>query len=134
MQTDRDQDTRRIVSDRTPRPLNDTALGFDLQAEIEVLRQEWPWDEHRHNARTLIKHDGFRLVLVVLGAGARVQEHQSYKHIAVHALSGRLRLHLPDQRVELCAGGLLGLDRYVLHDIEALEDSALLLCVGGSED
>ena len=66
-----------------------TALGFDLRAEIDVLRREWPWAEHRHNARTLIKHDGFRLVLVVLGAGARVQEHESYKHIAVQALSGR---------------------------------------------
>jgi quercetin dioxygenase-like cupin family protein len=134
VQPDLDFYTRRIVSDRTPRPLNDTVLGFDLDAEIEALRQEWPWAEHRHNARTLIKHDGFRLVLVVLGAGARVQEHQSYKHIAVFALSGMLRLHLPDRRVELAAGGLLSLDRNVLHDIEALEESALLLCVGGCDE
>ena len=97
------------------------------------MRKEWPWEDHRHNARTLIKHDGFRLVLVVLGAGARVQEHESYKHIAVQALSGVVRLHLPDQIVELCAGGLLGLDRHVLHDIEAIEDSAFLLCVGGDD-
>jgi quercetin dioxygenase-like cupin family protein len=134
VQPDLDFYTRRIVSERTPRPLNATALGFDLDAEIEELRQEWPWAEHRHNARTLIKHDGFRLVLVVLGAGARVQEHQSYKHIAVFALSGRLLLHLPDRRVELAAGGLLGLDRNVLHDIEAIEESALLLCVGGCDE
>jgi quercetin dioxygenase-like cupin family protein len=135
VQQDRDSNSRRIVSDRTPRPLNDTVLGFDLQAEIDVLRNEWPWAEHRHNARTLLKHDGFGIVLVVLGAGARVQEHQSYKHMAVQALFGRLRLHLPgEQHVELGAGGLLGLDRHVLHDIEAIEESALLLCVGGSEE
>ncbi len=124
----------KLVSDRTPRPLNDTALGFDLQAEVELLRQEWPWNDHRHNARTLVKHDGFRIVLAVLGAGARMQQHQSYKHIAVHALSGHLRLHLPAEAIELGAGGLLSLDRFVPHDIEALEDSSLLLCVGGSED
>lgn len=129
-----ERDTNKLVSDRTPRPLNDTALGFDLQAEADVLRQEWPWDQHRHNARTLVKHDGFRIVLVVLGAGARVQQHDSYRHIAVHSLSGRLRLHLPVEAVELGAGGLLSLDRFVPHDIEALEDSAFLLCVGAAQD
>jgi quercetin dioxygenase-like cupin family protein len=70
----------------------------------------------------------------VLGTGARVQEHQSYKHIAVHALSGRLRLHLPSEAIDLGAGGLLSLDRYVPHDIEAIEDRSFLLCVGGSEE
>jgi quercetin dioxygenase-like cupin family protein len=131
---DRDLTHSKPVSDRTPRPLNDTALQFDLPAEIDVLRREWPWQTHRHNARTLVKHDGFRIVLVVLGAGARVQEHQSYKHIAVQALGGRLRVHLPDNAVELAAGGMLSLDRSVAHDIEALEDSSFLLCVGGCEE
>jgi quercetin dioxygenase-like cupin family protein len=122
------------VSDRTPRPLDGTALSFDLPAEAAVLRTEWPWESHGHNARTLLKHDGFRVVLVVLKPGARVQEHQTYNHVAVHALAGRLRVQVGEHdTVELGPGGLLGLDRYVPHDIEAVEESALLICLGWSE-
>jgi quercetin dioxygenase-like cupin family protein len=122
------------VSDRTPRPLDAEALAFDLDNEIELLRNEWPWREHGHNARTLLKHSGFRMVLVVLKAGVRVPERSTYNHVAVHNLTGQLRLHLPDRAVDLGPAGLLGLGPCVLHGVEALEDSVFLLCVGWSED
>jgi quercetin dioxygenase-like cupin family protein len=123
-----------VVSERTPRSLTGTALAFDLREEARVLRTERPWHEGGHNARTLIKHDGFRLVLVALKPTKRVQEHITCQHVAVHALSGRLRITLPGDAIELAAGGLLGLDRAVPHDIEALEESDLLIWLGWSDD
>lgn len=109
-------------------------MAFDLPEEARVLRTEFPWDSHGHNARTLLKHEGFRIVLVVLKPGARVQEHQTYNQVAVHALAGRLRVDVMDKSVELAPGGLLGLDRYVPHGIEALEESELLIWLGWSEE
>ncbi len=45
------------------------------------------------------------------------------------ALTGKLRLHLPDQTVELPAGRLLTLERALPHDVEALEESSFLLTI-----
>jgi quercetin dioxygenase-like cupin family protein len=122
------------VSDRTPRPLDAEALAFDLEAETASLRAEWPYEKHGHNARTLLKHAGFRMVLVALRAGTRVPETSTYNHLAVQNLRGRLRLHLPDAQIELGPAGLLGIGPLVLHGIEALEDSVFTLCLGWSED
>jgi quercetin dioxygenase-like cupin family protein len=121
------------VSERTPRPLHGAALRFDLAAEAEALKQEDAWRVNGHNARTLIKYEELRVVLIALKAGARLEQHQTDQHATVQALSGRLRLRLPDGVVDLAAGDLLALDRAVAHDVEALEDSFLLLSMGWSK-
>jgi quercetin dioxygenase-like cupin family protein len=123
-----------FVSDRTPRPLDGRSLGFAIGHELNVLRDERPYREHGHNARTLLKNDAFRTVLVVLKPGARVQEHETYHHVALHCIEGRVRVQLPEGPIELPAGGLLGLGPSVPHDVEALEDSAFLLYLGWSEE
>ena len=109
-------------------------LAFDLAAEVDSLCSEWPWREHGHNARTLVKNEAFRTVLVVLKAGAHVREYVTYHHVSVQALAGRLLLHLPERSMEIAAGGLIALGPSVPNDIEALEDSSLLLCLGWSEE
>jgi quercetin dioxygenase-like cupin family protein len=129
----RSHDMTSPVSNRTPRPLDGTALAFNLSEEAHVLRGEWPYRDHGHNARTLLKHTGFRLVLVALAPGKRVLEHQTYNHVAVQVLAGRVRVNVLDTDVELGDGGLLGLDRYVPHGIEAIEASDLLIWLGWSE-
>lgn len=40
-----------------------------------------------------------------------------------------MRIHLTDRKVDVLAGHLLALDCGVLHDVEALEESALLLTI-----
>jgi quercetin dioxygenase-like cupin family protein len=110
-------------------PLTGPLLHFDLSAEMEHLRQEELWQHMGHNARTLVKHPDFRIVLTVLKAGTRLQGHQAAGSISVQALSGHLRLHLPELTVELLAGHLLALGRALPHDVEAVEDSAFLLSI-----
>jgi quercetin dioxygenase-like cupin family protein len=121
------------VSERTPRPLAGKALIFDFLTEANALRQEDAWRVHGHNARTLVKNDDSRVVLIALKAGARMQEHQSDQHATVQVLLGTLKLHLPDKAIELRAGQLLALDRGVSHDVEAIEDSVLLLSMGWAQ-
>jgi len=123
-----------VVSARTPRPLADTSLLFKLEPEIQMLRSEEVWHLHGHNARTLVKQDEFRVVLISLRPGAKIREHETYHSILLHALQGRLNLRVQEQPITLSAGELLALDRMVSHDIDALEDSAFLMTVGWSVD
>lgn len=121
------------VSDRTPRPLMGPVLTFNLPQEISLLRGEVEY-EKGHNGRTLVKHSEFRVVLVVLRAGAQVHEQQTDQRIALQPLEGHVRLQLAEEAVNLHPDQLLSLDRNVPYHIEAVEDSAFLLWVGWSRD
>jgi quercetin dioxygenase-like cupin family protein len=104
-------------------------LQFDLAAETEQLRKEGPWKNTSRNAKTLVKHADLRIVLIAMKRGTRMEGHKTDESISIHALRGSLRLHLPEQTVELPAGRLLALGRSLPHDVEALEDSSFLLTI-----
>jgi quercetin dioxygenase-like cupin family protein len=118
---------------REPHPMKGTALAFDLAAELESLKGEPTWQQHGHNAKTLVKHSDVRVVLIALRAGARMQEHKTDQCVTLHALAGRLRVRLPNETIELPTGSLLALDHTVVHDVEAVEESALVLTLGWSK-
>ena len=117
---------------RAPHPVTGTALSFDLAAEAEKLRREPTWNAHGHNAKTLVKHPDFRVVLIALRAGARISEHKTDHCVTIHALEGTLRLQLRGETLELGSGSLLALEQTVLHDIEAVTDSLFVLSLGWS--
>jgi quercetin dioxygenase-like cupin family protein len=117
---------------RSPGPLECPVLSFDLNAEIEQLRQEAVWQGGR-NAKTLVKHSDFRVVLTVLKSGARLHEHRAVGRISVHIVAGHVRVHVESKVVDLPAGHLLALEREIAHDVEALEDSAFLLTIAWPE-
>src|SRR5689334_22390901 len=81
-----------------------SVLRFDLATEIEELRREPSWQQADHNAKTLVKHSGLRIVLILLKAGAVMHEHKADAQLSVHALRGRLRLHLSGEVLELPPG------------------------------
>ena len=58
-------------------------------------------------------------------ANTRMKEH----HADARILRGRVRIHLPDQKVELSAGDLMVLDYGTRHDVEALEEGAFLITI-----
>ena len=62
-------------------------------------------------------------------ANTRMNEHRAEGRISIHHLLGKICVHLPDQKVNLSAGQLLVLDCGMVHDVEALEESAFLLTV-----
>jgi quercetin dioxygenase-like cupin family protein len=117
---------------RDPHAVAGAALTFNLAAEAEALMGEPTWHAHGHNAKTLVKHPDFRVVLIALKAGARMPEHKTDQCVTIHALEGRLRLHLPKSTLDLSKGELLALEQTVLHDIEALVNSVFLLSLGWS--
>ena len=108
--------------------LSKPLLHFDLTRELEELRRDESWLQPAgRSSKTLVKHPDLRIVLIAMKASSRMYEHTAAARISVHTLDGLIRLHLPDQVVELPAGHLLALEQSVPHDVEAAEDSAFLL-------
>ncbi len=122
------------TSQRPAQRLAAPLLTFDLDAETEQLRREEAWQREDHNAITLVKESDFRVVLVAIKAGGKLREHHSPGRIAIQAISGYLRLHLPDETIELPAGHLLTLDRHMAHEVEAVEESTFILTIAWPEE
>lgn len=104
-------------------------MDFNLSKEIEQLHQEESWLRTGRNSKTLVKQPDFRIVLVALKTGKKLEEHEADARISVQTLSGHVTLQLTDQAVDLPAGQLLALDRGLRHDVVALKESAFLLTI-----
>ena len=104
-------------------------LSYDLAKEVESLRAEPGWSVTGHNARTLVKRADSKVVLTLLRGGQRVKEHAVDASVNVQVLSGRVRLHAGGEPIDLRAGGLLAMEPGMAHDVEALEESALLIVI-----
>ena len=84
------------VAHRRPHtpPLASPFLEFDLTAEVDRLHGETTWNTGQ-NARTLIKYDDLRVVLMALAVGAKIPAHKTNGRIAG---AGTIRSH-PAERV-----------------------------------
>ena len=103
--------------------------------ELEKLKKAPSWQrESGRSAETLVKYEEFRIVLVRMKPGSYMSHHRAEGPISIHALEGKIRVHLPADRMEeLEPGDLLTLERCLEHDVEALEESAFLLTIAWPE-
>lgn len=111
-----------------PQSMAGTYLELDLNRELEQLLREPEW-QSGHNARTLVKHDSLRVVLIAMKAQGRIPEHQTAGRITIQPIRGRIQVRADGRTFDLPAGMLLALDAGVRHDVRAGEDSAFLLTV-----
>jgi quercetin dioxygenase-like cupin family protein len=58
-----------------------------------------------------------------------MRQHRAEGRVSIQQLEGQVRIHLADRKMNVSAGHLLVLDCGVLHDVQALEESALLLTI-----
>ncbi len=112
----------------TLEPTAGAFLQFNLTEEMRQLETEHPWQSGR-NAKTIVKFPDFRVVLIMMRRESRIPGHHADGRVSVQTLSGRIRLQVAGQSVEVPAGQMLVLDHGVRHDVEALEDSAFLLTI-----
>jgi quercetin dioxygenase-like cupin family protein len=103
--------------------------SFELNAEVSRLRGEEAFREGRRNSITLRKGEGMSLVLLVMGAGDRLEEHAAPGPISVAVNEGRIRFATPDEEVEAGPGTVLACDAGVRHAVEAMEDAVCLLTI-----
>lgn len=107
----------------------------NIGEEMNKLKQAPSWRrESGRSAETLVKYNEFRIVLVRMKPGSYMSHHKAEGPISIQAIQGRIRVHLPEGRMEdLGTGDLLTLDRCLEHDVEALEESAFLLTIAWPE-
>lgn len=99
---------------------------FRLAEEIARLKGEADWTGGKR-AITLAKQDSQRVVLLALRAGARVDEHLAAGALTVQVLEGRVQLTAGGERRTLSGGELLAVEAGLPHDVEAVDESVLLL-------
>jgi quercetin dioxygenase-like cupin family protein len=95
---------------------------------LEQLHGEPEWGRGQ-NAKTLVKYDDFRVVLIALKARARLPGHQNKGRISIQTVAGHILVRAQGRTFDLPRGTLLALDENLPHDVEALEESAFLLTI-----
>ena len=109
------------------RRLDAPAARLDLMLEAEQVRRAEPPAAAGHSAKTLAKHPDLRVVLMSFRAGVRIKEHRARGSVVIQTITGFIRVKLAAEEVELKAGSILVLEPSLAHDLEALEESTVLL-------
>jgi len=110
----------------------DLMLTVNWQSEVERLLRDITGESGRLS-KTIVKYPNFSIVLMVMKSNTKFPEHKSTGRIYVHVLKGHIQMRILDKLVDLPAGNLIALDREVLHDVEALDESAFILTICCSE-
>ena len=109
-------------------PLAGPYLELDLARELDQLQREPEWDNGQ-NAKTVVKYDNLRVVIMALKAGVRIPQHVTEGRITIQTVRGHILVRADQRTFDLPLGALLALDHGLPHDVEAIDDSALLLTI-----
>ena len=115
-----------------PSTITDGAI-FDLTTVDRELRSADAYKLDGHTARTLVREPTMRIVLIAMRAGAKIAEHHAQDTASIHALTGHIRLRLPQRAVDLPAGHVLVIAPNLSHDVEAVDDAAFLITLARGE-
>ena len=122
-------------SRETPRQrahhVSDPLITIDCLAELATLRGGEAYATADHAAHTIAKQPGIRVVLVALKPGGRMNEHHADGPITLHGLLGNVNLTVGDRTVRVTPGVLVTVAQGMLHRLEAIDESAFLLTIGG---
>jgi quercetin dioxygenase-like cupin family protein len=114
---------------RTERPNAVTLNRYDLGGQFTKLRADAPIRKHGRDSFTLVRDPGMDVVLTVLNAGTHLSKHTAPGPISVLVLEGRIAFTAHGQRLELGPHCLVTLPTHVPHEVEALEESAILITI-----
>lgn len=112
---------------RPPHALDAPQLSFDLADEVSRLRGGLPYREGDRNGKTLVKSDTFRLVLVVLEAGATFDEDDPRGDVSLLVREGQVVLHVEAAQADLHAGDITAVTAGHRWSAVAVQASVVLL-------
>ncbi len=101
-----------------PRPL--ASVFGDIAAEVEI-----PVDGTL--SRVLYRDDLIRVVVFAFDEGQELTDHTAAKPAIVQVVSGRIRLDLDGDPVELGPGSWVRMAAHLTHAVLALEPTVMLL-------
>src|SRR5271154_3051380 len=108
-------------------------IAVDIRAEIARLKSEPAWAANDRHGSSLVKGDGINVALMMLKKGAKLQQHHTRAPITVQVIEGKINFIASGKTQLATAGMVVALDRAIDHSVEALEESAIVLTVGGEQ-
>lgn len=108
------------------------STDVDLFRELEELRNSPEWSSGIAR-KVLVRYPDLQITLRRMKAGTRIPDHHNPGCICVETIFGHIRMHAENKLFDLPQGKMLVLDRAVVHDVEALQESAFLLTVASAE-
>src|SRR5215467_4780857 len=110
-----------------------TLTSFPLQAMAQQLMTEDAFQTSGRNALTLIHQKELTVVLTVLRAGAVLETHHAPAPVTLLPLYGEIVLATAEEstRLTLEQGTGAVFAAHLLHRVEAQEDSAFVIVMGG---
>ncbi|MDX9924029.1 MAG: hypothetical protein RBS48_04640 [Ignavibacteriaceae bacterium] len=111
------------------RVLKAQLLTFSIDNEIARLKKENAWINGDRNAVTLQKNSRLRVVLMSLHKGATLREHKVEGPITLFIVSGKINFISEKEKVQVETNGLIVLEKAIPHDVEALEDTTIILTI-----
>src|ERR1700720_1595159 len=112
---------------RLDRPVGVPLLHVRLAEHLKRLKEEATWRTSGRNAITFSKEAGLRLVLMLLGKGHKISEHQAAGPLTLHILSGSVAFRTGERMDTLGSGELIVLESAIGDGVEALGETACLL-------
>ena len=114
---------------REGRVLAGPTITFSIAEEIRRLRQEPEWISGARNSVTVVKTANLSIVLTAIKKEATLCGHEVDGPITLQVISGAVKFGVAGEPLNLKAGTVIALDKAIHHDIQALEDSELLLTI-----
>ena len=114
---------------REGRILAGPTITFSIDDEIRRLRQEPEWISGARNSVTVVKTANLSIVLTAIKKEATLCGHEVDGPITLQVISGAVKFGVAGEPHTLKAGTVIALDKAVPHDLQALEDSELLLTI-----
>ena len=98
---------------------------------ISNVRADAAVEPGRLGHSTVLASPGVRVVVLTFEAGFTLKKHSAPKILLMQALDGCLRVTAGGQVTDLAPGALLRLEASLEHEVEALEESRLMLTLIG---
>ena len=128
------ENTMNTSYERPYRPvdLNTTLTkAFPFTAMAENLMEEAEFASSGRASLTLARGDELTLVLIVMKAGATLDEHSAPAAAVVVTLGGKIIFTSSTDKITLEQGEGITFTGDVLHSVHASEDSVFLIVIGG---
>jgi quercetin dioxygenase-like cupin family protein len=109
-------------------------LTIDLPEFIEQIKNEMTWRERDHNAITVFKDDQLTIVLVAMHPTAEIRTQRPEHLWTAQVLNGSIQLTINEKNITLQKGQMTAVHAGITYNLQALEESLVLLTVAGEEN
>jgi len=123
-------ETTHIPTGEYPKPA--PAHQIDLETHADELLATLPGS--RRQSKSLAREAGVSIIMMAQEGGDVVKEHAAPGVVTVYALRGIVNLRTADKTIELRSGQMAVFQPGVHHDLEAQEQSVVVLTLTGGDE